>query len=1171
MLNLQGFPFKVLYRDGKGHMDADAISRLLRFDSMTDIHVYDQNSVGQVMDKGLDDTLRRRILLDHEFLDPGRDLNPPPLPPAKTRRGYKPVIDPIQGEEVPEGDDLLCHFCLSTDPDPPLATKQPRVFNISEDLPAIAGPFHTSYFYSTNNEGEDRLYQLNTHCHTGEQHAFVLPGQHPLTNVSVMAGGVADPYARQYRPRNRDRDTQETQPVPPSENSDSQPQTSLSPVNETDETVFIPIQPSESSPALADDTEQISPVVSARPPSPNVMGGGGPAPPFIPHPLQLATPPEVPAAPVRHPRPRRRTRQVFLRPTALGNAPTPIHEAPSQNNPPTGQTSSSPTTPIDQTHASKSALDQQRPPSPTRLSNHREHGSDLTEDDDEYRRQQAIGARRVQPLEEYIGRTFEHPRTGNLYEIIHVYWDTHSQRVAAYRHCNSDIADPDDIHPYAMEGPDNVVEHVLRYEAKAGIINAPTAWPRTEKDMLTLQRGDPQLQRTITRLLWYHMLELNSLYGKVTEATEAEPSTATVRSRLELIGDYPNPSDVPMNLQMTPIMVINNRCFYLPLGPDGEYGALRVAAVKPEEADKSLTGKRKHQAQRAVATSRLSPIHMAPEDEDEEENPLPVDAQSMVNDDPHYTARDQQRYLNARRQLDNLPDFEMDTVRESPVCLPAILRRMCLKFLHEGNGHPGSRRTRASVAAKYYWHGMASDIEHHVQACVHCARRKSDNSTKATLPLGRSPIPTRPMQHVHTDLITNLPRSRRGNIHISVTVDALTGYIHATALPDRTATTVAESWINDIMLHFGCPEVVTTDNGVEYTNNLMRAVNALLQIRHHYTVPYNPQANGKVEKRNGTLMATLTQFANANQDDWDVYLPIAIWSYNTTINHATGYTPFRAVFGREARTPSDNWIEDFKTRYCRGLDDIVTRMADNLRNIWWDISKRTFYIRQRDDEEKAFQAQRRPFRPYRRGEQFYFKTIPRRTFRSLEDEQQYKISAKLQYRFSGPHVVTEVISPVVYRVRIDGREKIIHANRMKRDPRQRAPMALSAIVSDDLPSFSGLHYNSMDPLYATSIHLTKHGMQQTEMDYLRAHTFSEDDIPIMTNMPPPPPPRLRRADYSSQSAFQQAIHLGREDYKRACASYQLRLDLMHHSDVSVMPPTLSVHSGIITLSTEPVF
>jgi hypothetical protein len=131
VLNLQSFPFKVLYRDGKGHMAADAISRLLRFDSMTDIHVLDQSAVGRATDKGLNDTLRRKILQDHECLDPGRDLNPPPLPPAKTRRGFKPVLDSIQGEVVAEGDDLLSHFCLSTDPDPSLSQNLPHVFNIS--------------------------------------------------------------------------------------------------------------------------------------------------------------------------------------------------------------------------------------------------------------------------------------------------------------------------------------------------------------------------------------------------------------------------------------------------------------------------------------------------------------------------------------------------------------------------------------------------------------------------------------------------------------------------------------------------------------------------------------------------------------------------------------------------------------------------------------------------------------------------------------------------------------------------------------------------------------------------------------------------------------------------------------------------------------------------------
>jgi hypothetical protein len=87
MLNLQGYRFSVLYRDGKKHVDADAISRLLRFDTLGDIHLLEEGTPCRTMDKGLEISLIRKIMLDREFFDPGRDLDPPPLPPAKTRRG----------------------------------------------------------------------------------------------------------------------------------------------------------------------------------------------------------------------------------------------------------------------------------------------------------------------------------------------------------------------------------------------------------------------------------------------------------------------------------------------------------------------------------------------------------------------------------------------------------------------------------------------------------------------------------------------------------------------------------------------------------------------------------------------------------------------------------------------------------------------------------------------------------------------------------------------------------------------------------------------------------------------------------------------------------------------------------------------------------------------------
>jgi transposase InsO family protein len=98
-------------------------------------------------------------------------------------------------------------------------------------------------------------------------------------------------------------------------------------------------------------------------------------------------------------------------------------------------------------------------------------------------------------------------------------------------------------------------------------------------------------------------------------------------------------------------------------------------------------------------------------------------------------------------------------------------------------------------------------------------------------------------------------------------VDALTGYLTAKALEDKTADLVAETYVNDMMLHFGCPEVVVSDNGGEFRNNIVRAINHLLHIRHQFTVPYNPSSNGKVEKRNGTPTQMLTTFVQAHQQD----------------------------------------------------------------------------------------------------------------------------------------------------------------------------------------------------------------------------------------------------------------------------------------------------------------
>lgn len=61
----------------------------------------------------------------------------------------------------------------------------------------------------------------------------------------------------------------------------------------------------------------------------------------------------------------------------------------------------------------------------------------------------------------------------------------------------------------------------------------------------------------------------------------------------------------------------------------------------------------------------------------------------------------------------------------------------------------------------------------------------------------------------------------------------------------------------------------------------------------------------------------------------------------------------------------------------------------------------------------------------------YIKRIPKRFYKSAIEEADYHLSSKLQARFAGPYRITEVLSPVLYRAEIHGREKTIHAINMK--------------------------------------------------------------------------------------------------------------------------------------------
>ena len=86
-------------------------------------------------------------------------------------------------------------------------------------------------------------------------------------------------------------------------------------------------------------------------------------------------------------------------------------------------------------------------------------------------------------------------------------------------------------------------------------------------------------------------------------------------------------------------------------------------------------------------------------------------------------------------------------------------------------------------------------------------------------------------------------------------------------------------------------------------SDVMKEVSRLLSIQNQVTTPYHPQANGLVERFNGTLKAMLKKLCVERPRDWDRYLESVLFAYREVKQESTGFSPFELLYGRTVRGP----------------------------------------------------------------------------------------------------------------------------------------------------------------------------------------------------------------------------------------------------------------------------
>ena len=107
-------------------------------------------------------------------------------------------------------------------------------------------------------------------------------------------------------------------------------------------------------------------------------------------------------------------------------------------------------------------------------------------------------------------------------------------------------------------------------------------------------------------------------------------------------------------------------------------------------------------------------------------------------------------------------------------------------------------------------------------------------------------------------------------------------------------------------LTFGIPEAVLTDQGSNFTSQVIESLWERLIVHTLRTTAYHPQTDGIPERFNRIIKTMLTQFVyDQKQDDWDTKLDELSFAYNTAVHAVTKFSPFEMMFGRIPKLPID--------------------------------------------------------------------------------------------------------------------------------------------------------------------------------------------------------------------------------------------------------------------------
>ena len=155
------------------------------------------------------------------------------------------------------------------------------------------------------------------------------------------------------------------------------------------------------------------------------------------------------------------------------------------------------------------------------------------------------------------------------------------------------------------------------------------------------------------------------------------------------------------------------------------------------------------------------------------------------------------------------------------------------------------------------------------------------------------------------------------------------------------------------------------------------------------------------------LLVILKKLVNENRTDWDEKLYSALWAFRTSFKVATGFTPFKLVYGVEAVVPMEFLVPSLRIAAAEklGWDESVERRIEQLDRLGEERFNSAYLAQVVQDRRKIWVDRHSKKKIFRRGDAVL-----------LFNTRMGPHPGKLKLRWGGPYWVVERYGDGTFRL-----------------------------------------------------------------------------------------------------------------------------------------------------------